>query len=1131
MQSKPVLWLAALCLTLCGTACRRTAHTATDEAVRQMNRRAYEQRYRNVAETERLAQQVLDSTGGDDEMALLNLAFVAYQRMDYEGTEYLLGKLRQSTHNQVYLLCADVLTMKAVQRTDQYAIFFQSMHDARQRMRRIQGELGDLDADEHRMYMYACSEFCIIASTYYYYRGDDSLFVAHIRELEQNYLSVNDTAQWVYYNYMMGTGGLVVDSTREAVTLREFDHLMRTYNQSHSYGYLYFEGNALQALSQMAADHYDLIAGYRPEELLLLETRFKSRGADSLSLTLCGEAIDRFRRYKDVFQTACCHRTMGELLFDQGRYGEAIDQYAIALQNINYHHVTYYHATDTLLLYDTLQYDQSTEARWLQDDGVLTVPEWIGGIRQQLSKAYSALGMKWASDYNRNAYLDIQMLSNRNRELEQRGRELQRESLQLNIRAIASLVLFLLLAWLLFVYRRRASHRVFSLTRQLQDIQSGRQKPEAVALLDEKLEELEEQLDVTQLELEKSKRQNVVSRARVSLVHAIVPYLDRIAGEVVRMKREGRVRPERRDYILELVAQISQLNDVLTEWIKMRQGQLALNIRTVDLQNLFQIVGEGSYAFEQKGVRLYVQPTTLQVKADEALTLFMINTLADNARKFTPQGGSVTITAREGDDYVEVNVSDTGVGLSEDDLKTLNNNGVYDPATLGKGESDQKGFGFGLANCRGIIEKYKKQSDLFRPCLFGVSNNATRGCTFFFRLPRVLTLLCAVLLVELRAEAHAATLSAEDLYDSVYQCNIEGRYAEAVEYGHQALACDSADDQLRLGISNEMALSALALNDWRLYEHYDSLYTRLQKKLNQDPSLPLYVQRMESYHQNGRLLLLLLVLMLVALLWLIYRLAVNRRLEAGDAVEQKIRQTIDQQVADRQERIDQVADRRQRNAFEQNRIYVQNQVLSNCLSTIKHESMYYPSRIETLARQMSDADILRLDETVSYYRHIYEILCRQADDQVAQPGFKREQIAAASITDNMGRALQRQGISMKSVETEAPLAVLGDTILLDFLCQQMAEGLKTLGASHCRMHVEEAEAFALFALTVEDVMQTDEQLAQMFNPSADRLPFYVVRQIVREHDNYSGNRGLRLLAMPTEGGFQIVFTLLKSKTT
>ncbi len=48
------------------------------------------------------------------------------------------------------------------------------------------------------------------------------------------------------------------------------------------------------------------------------------------------------------------------------------------------------------------------------------------------------------------------------------------------------------------------------------------------------------------------------------------------------------------------------------------------------------------------------------VKADKALTLFMINTLAENARKYTPQGRNGKVYARHEEDYVEISVEDNG---------------------------------------------------------------------------------------------------------------------------------------------------------------------------------------------------------------------------------------------------------------------------------------------------------------------------------------------------------------------------------------------------------------------------------------------------------------------------------------
>ena len=112
--------------------------------------------------------------------------------------------------------------------------------------------------------------------------------------------------------------------------------------------------------------------------------------------------------------------------------------------------------------------------------------------------------------------------------------------------------------------------------------------------------------------------------------------------------------------------QINEYNDVLTYWIQLRQGDLSLHIESFPLQSLFDLLSKGRTSFLMKGVTLDVQPTETVVKADKVLTLFMLNTLADNARKFTPRDGRVSIFATDLDDRVEIAVEDTGQGMTEE---------------------------------------------------------------------------------------------------------------------------------------------------------------------------------------------------------------------------------------------------------------------------------------------------------------------------------------------------------------------------------------------------------------------------------------------------------------------------------
>ena len=273
-------------------------------------------------------------------------------------------------------------------------------------------------------------------------------------------------------------------------------------------------------------------------------------------------ALQLFKDYDDLFQTACAYRTLGEVHFEQGNYDAALKSYEQALHCVNVHHLRYYGSIsrDTLSAFDPNDVGRSIEKEWTEDSRISTVPDWISGIRQQLSLVYSAMDMKQASDYNRNCYLDLLLATNQDLELESRTAELERQTRALRFRMVICAVLLILTLPLAFLLFRRQK-------RSLEISDTGKKESLFVRWLNgqwsvfaNQQEELREQLTVSERQIIAEKRINVENRSKVSLVHGIVPFLDRIGGEVSRMKRSGTVSDERREYIVELVDQIEQYN-------------------------------------------------------------------------------------------------------------------------------------------------------------------------------------------------------------------------------------------------------------------------------------------------------------------------------------------------------------------------------------------------------------------------------------------------------------------------------------------------------------------------------------------------------------------------------------------
>lgn len=111
------------------------------------------------------------------------------------------------------------------------------------------------------------------------------------------------------------------------------------------------------------------------------------------------------------------------------------------------------------------------------------------------------------------------------------------------------------------------------------------------------------------------------------------------------------------------------------------------------------------------------------VDADPKRLQQILANLLGNALKFTPEGGSITVSARPSESFVEFSVADTGAGIAEADMPRLFTR-FYQAENARRG---QQGLGLGLEITKGLVELHGGT--------IGARSAPGAGTTVFFTLP------------------------------------------------------------------------------------------------------------------------------------------------------------------------------------------------------------------------------------------------------------------------------------------------------------------------------------------------------------------------------------------------------------
>ncbi len=228
------------------------------------------------------------------------------------------------------------------------------------------------------------------------------------------------------------------------------------------------------------------------------------------------------------------------------------------------------------------------------------------------------------------------------------------------------------------------------------------------------------------LERMKSNFLSVMSHELRTPLHSIKGFVD-----IILMGKTGPVTETQRDFLATVQQQtghLQRLIDDLLEFSRMEAGQVKLRIGPVALRQIVaQVVSKLTPLAESAGLHIInsIPPDFPVIEGDQMRLEQVLTNLVENAIKFTPQGGSVTVGGEEKDAEVHLWVQDTGIGIPPAELER-----IFDRFYQVDGGENRlyRGTGLGLTICRHIVAHHRGQ--------IWAESDGQHGSTFHFVLPK-----------------------------------------------------------------------------------------------------------------------------------------------------------------------------------------------------------------------------------------------------------------------------------------------------------------------------------------------------------------------------------------------------------
>lgn len=237
---------------------------------------------------------------------------------------------------------------------------------------------------------------------------------------------------------------------------------------------------------------------------------------------------------------------------------------------------------------------------------------------------------------------------------------------------------------------------------------------------------LREEILLQKMELEGVK--NLKSQIVANLSHELRTPLTGVIGfsELLAEEIDGPLNGEQKRHLAQIQEGADRLLKTLSAFVdlaKLESGNLPLHVRHFSLAPLVASLSDEIPFNVDTTFRIDLEPRTPLIYGDLSVVRQIFRHLLDNAAKYTPKG-EVHVSAGKKGEMLEVCVSDTGIGISEEKLSRIFE-GFYQ--VDGGLTREFQGPGIGLSLAKKLIELHGGR--------LWVKSHPGRGSRFFFTLP------------------------------------------------------------------------------------------------------------------------------------------------------------------------------------------------------------------------------------------------------------------------------------------------------------------------------------------------------------------------------------------------------------